>query len=283
MRSRHVRVGGIHCHYLQAGSGPPLVLLHGTAIDSANLSYGFLLPELAQHHSVIALDWPGYGLSEHPETELSIPDLVSLLAQFLDALGLETVHLAGFSMGGAVALGLALGAPERIRTLTLTGSYGLDSRAPLPLLPYLAMRAPRFTTAVSWSMRRSRRLVRLVLTRIVFSDPTLVTAELVEQVYEQLQAPEAERSFVAWLRSEIRPAGLSTSYEHQLQDLAVPTLLLHGRDDRVLSWRKAVRAADQVAGSKLVVVPRCGHWVMREAPDVFLRELLGWTGGGSAD
>ena len=145
------------------------------------------------------------------------------------------------------------------------------------------MRAPRFSTALSWSMRRSRRLVRLVLTRIVFSDPTLVTAELVEQVYEQLQAPGAERSFVAWLRSEIRPAGLSTSYEDQLQDLAVPTLLLHGRDDRVLSWRKALRAAGQVGGSKLVIVPRCGHWVMREAPDVFLRELLGWTGGGSAD
>src|SRR5690625_7303088 len=106
-----------------------------------------------------------------------MPDLVSLLAQFLDALGLETVHLAGFSMGGAVALGLALGAPERIRTLTLTGSYGLDSRAPLPLLPYLAMRAPRFTTAVSWSMRRSRRLVRLDLSRSVCTVPPTLAAE----------------------------------------------------------------------------------------------------------
>ncbi len=276
-------MGGVRCHYLQAGSGPPLVLLHGTAIDSASLSYGSLIPELAEHHNVMVLDWPGYGLSEQPKTGLSMPDLVTLLAEFLDALDLKSVHLAGFSMGGAVALGLALQAPQRLQTLSLVGSYGLDSRAPLPLLPYLAMRAPRFSDTVSWGIRRSRRLVRLVLTRIVFADPTLVTAELVEQVYKQLQAPEAERSFVAWLRSEIRPLGLGTSYERQLHGLAVPTLLLHGRNDRVLSWRKAVRAGEKIQDSKLVVVPRCGHWVMREASDVFLKELLGLTGGASAE
>ena len=241
--SRHVVVGGVRCHYLQAGSGPPLVLLHGTAIDSATLSYGPSLPELAKQHTVIALDWPGYGLSERPKIEMTMLDFVALLAEFLDELGLEKVHLAGFSMGGAVALGFALQAPERLETLTLIGSYGLDARAPVPLLPYVAMRAPRLTATVSWGMRRSRLLTRLVLTRIVFSDPRLVTDELVEAVYEQLKAPEAERSFVAWLRAELRPFSLGTSYEAQLTEVAVPTLLLHGRNDRVLSWRKAATAS----------------------------------------
>src|SRR5690606_9831504 len=120
--------------------------------------------------------------------------------------------LAGFSMGGAIALGLALQAPERVETLSLIGSYGLDARAPLPLLPYLAMRAPRLSSGVTWTMRRSRTLTRLVLENIVFSDPRLVTPELVKAVQEQLRVPEAERSFVAWLRGELRPFGFGTSY-----------------------------------------------------------------------
>ena len=278
--SRHVLVGGVRCHYLQAGSGPPLVLLHGTAIDSATLSYGPSLHALAKHHRVIALDWPGYGLSERPRVEMSMAEFVALLAAFLDAIGLEKSHLAGFSMGGAVALGLALQAPGRVLTLTLIGSYGLDARAPVPLLPYIAMRAPRLSATVSWGMRRSRFLTRLVLSRIVFADSGLVTDELVEAVHEQLKAPEAERSFVAWLRSEIRPFGFGTSYEPQLNELAVPTLLLHGRKDRVVQWRKAARASERIPDARLMVVPGCGHWVMREAPDVFVGELLGYTGGG---
>ncbi len=279
VESHHVLVDGVRHHYLRAGNGPPLVLLHGTAIDSATLSYGPSLPALAQHHTVIALDWPGYGLSERPGVEMTMADFVTLLTDFLEAIGLEKAHLAGFSMGGAVALGLALQAPERFETLTLIGSYGLDARAPVPLLPYIAMRAPRLSATVSWGMRRSRLLTRLVLTRIVFSDPRLVTDELVAAVHEQLKAPEAERSFVAWLRSEIRPFGFGTSYEPHLAEVAVPTLLLHGRNDRVVPWRKAARASERIPGAHLRVVPGCGHWVMREASVIFREELLGCAGG----
>jgi len=275
--SLQVLANGVRCHYLEAGSGPPLVLLHGTAIDSASLSYGPSLPVLAQHRRVLALDWPGYGLSERPSFSMTMQEHVALLEAFLDAKGLGRVHLAGFSMGGAIALGLALQASERVASLTLIGSYGLDARVPLPLVPYMALRAPKLSANVTWSMRRSRLLTRLVLTRIVFSNPRLVTAELVEAVHEQLRAPEAERSFVAWLREELRPFSLGTSYEDQLAEVAVPTLLLHGRNDRVVSWRKAARASERIPGARLVVVPGCGHWVMREAPEVFRSEVLDFT------
>jgi pimeloyl-ACP methyl ester carboxylesterase len=275
--SRQVLANGVRCHYLEAGTRPPVVLLHGTAIDSASLSFGPSLPVLAEQRHVMALDWPGYGLSERPGVPMSMEEHVALLAAFLDAKGLAGAHLAGFSMGGAVALGLALRAPERVRSLTLIGSYGLDARVPVPVLPYLAMRTPRLSGGVTWGMRRSRLLTRLVLTRIVFSDPRLVTDALVDAVHEQLKAPEAERSFVAWLRGEMRPFSLGTSFEAQLAEVAVPTLLVHGRNDRVVSWRKAARASERIPGARLVVVPGCGHWVPREAPEVFRRELLDFT------
>lgn len=277
VEARHVVVDGIRCHYLEAGSGPPLVLLHGTAIDSASLSFGPSLPALAERHRVLALDWPGYGQSERPPVDMTISRYVSLLAGFLDATKLERANLMGFSMGGAVAIGFALQAPERAASLTLVASYGLDATMPVPLLPYLAMRAPRLSNSVVWGLRRSRLLSRLVLMYIVFSNPGLVTRELVAEVHQQLRAPEAERSFVAWLRGEMQPFYLGTSYESQLVDLAVPTLLMHGRTDRVLSWRKSVKASERIPGARLVLVPGCGHWVMREAPAVFRRELLAFT------
>ncbi|HET8985191.1 MAG TPA: alpha/beta fold hydrolase, partial [Trueperaceae bacterium] len=153
--SRQVLVNGVRCHYLEAGTGPPVVLLHGTAIDSASLSFGPSLPFLAEHRHVMALDWPGYGLSERPSVTTTMEEYVALLEAFLDAKGLSAAHLAGFSMGGAVALGLALRAPQRVESLTLIGSYGLDARVPVPLVPYLAMRTPRLSGGVTWGMRRS--------------------------------------------------------------------------------------------------------------------------------
>jgi pimeloyl-ACP methyl ester carboxylesterase len=275
--SRQVLAGGLRWHALEAGAGPPLLLLHGTAIDSASLSYGPSLPHLAAHHRVLAPDWPGYGRSEVPRAHLSIVDSVALLGALIDAVGLERVHLAGFSMGGAVALGYALTNPERVRSLSLVGSYGLSTSLPVPLLPYLALRAPVLDRGVVWGLRRSRRLTRLVLQALVFSNPRLVTSRLVADVHEQLRAPEAERSFVAWLRGEIRPFGLLTGYAERLGELRAPTLLLHGRNDRVIPYRAAERAAGRIPHVQLEGVPRCGHWVPREAPEVFRSALLGFA------
>jgi pimeloyl-ACP methyl ester carboxylesterase len=275
--SRQVLAGGIRCHVLEAGEGPPLLLLHGTAIDSAALSYGPALPALAARHRVLALDWPGYGKSERPTLSLSVANHVDLLLAFLTAMDVERAHVAGFSMGGAVGLGLALRAPERVSSLTMIGSYGLDATMPLPLLPYLALRTPMVRPSVVWALRRSRLLVRQVLTHVVFSNPRRVTRDLVADVHHQLRAPEAERTFVAWLRGELRPFSLGTTYADRLAEVRVPTLLLHGRDDRVVSWRKAERAERLLPDARLVVVPGCGHWVPREAPEVFERELLAFT------
>lgn len=276
--SRQVVVDGVRCHYLDAGDGPPLILLHGTAIDSARLSYGPSIPQLAQHHRVLALDWPGYGRSELPRVDMTIGDSVELLGAFYDALDVDAAHLVGFSMGGAVALGFAADAPEHVTSLTLVGSYGLDPTIPLPLIPYLAVRVPRLRHSVVWGLRRSRLLTRLVLRHVVFADPAHVTPELVAAVHDQLRAPEAERSFMAWLRGELKPFGYGTSYADELAEIDVPTLLLHGEFDRVITARKAERAYALLPDARLRLVPRCGHWVMREAPRTFRREVLEFTG-----
>src|SRR5690606_36207492 len=118
-------------------------------------------------HRVLALDWPGYGSSERPLIDMTVEHYVSLLEGFLAAVGVGSAHLAGFSMGGAVATGFTLRAPDKVSSLTLIASHGLDDAIAVPLIPYLAVRAPRFAQSVVWGLRRSRLLTRLVLTNLV--------------------------------------------------------------------------------------------------------------------
>jgi pimeloyl-ACP methyl ester carboxylesterase len=274
LKGHHLLVGDLRAHYLEAGKGTPLVLLHGSAIDSSLLSYGPSLPGLARDYRVIAPDWPGYGKSERPPHALGIPDYVSFLERFVDAMGLERVHLAGFSMGGGAALGFALEHPGRVHKLVLIDAYGLGNEVHVPFLPFLALKAPRLATTFWGGLKLSRRLLSVFLKVFVFADRRKVTPALVHEVYEQLRSPEVERAFMRWIRGEVGWRRLTTNYADRLGDVAAPTLLLHGARDLIVPASRSRRAARLIPGARLHLVPRCGHWLPREASKVFERELL---------
>lgn len=274
LTGHHLLVRDLRAHYLEAGEGTALVLLHGSAIDSSLLSYGPSLPGLARHYRVIAPDWPGYGKSERPVRALGITDYVRFLEAFLDALGLERIHLAGFSMGGGAALGFALEHPERVGKLVLVDAYGLGHEVHIPFLPYLALKAPRLTATFWGGIKLSRHLLSIFLKTFVFADRRKVTPTLVHEVYEQLKSPEVERAFMRWIRGEVGWRRLTTNYAGRLGELAVPTLLLHGARDLIVPASRSRRAAERIPDARLHIVPRCGHWVPREASEVFEREVL---------
>src|SRR5690606_22900983 len=97
---------------------------------------------------VIALDWPGYGGSSATAAPLATDELSDLLLSLLDAEGIESTHLLGFSMGAAVALHVAVAAPERVERLVLVSPYGIGGKQHLPLAPYLALRLPGFSSGL---------------------------------------------------------------------------------------------------------------------------------------
>ncbi len=139
----HVRV-----HYYAGGSGSPVVLVHG--LGGRAEDWAGLMPQLVRdHHRVYALDLPGYGRSEWPaNAAYSIPEQVALVEAFLDSRGLASTDLAGWSMGGWVAMRLALDQPQRVRRL-----YFRQRRHPFPSdLGYFALRA-----GYSGEAARSRR------------------------------------------------------------------------------------------------------------------------------
>ena len=124
VHDRQVVVDGLQLQYLEAGSGPPLLLLHGH--EQSATSWQWVTPVLARTHRVLALSLPGHGESA-PAVDGYAPgrDLAPLVVDFLDTLDVGTLHVVGNSVGGAVAVRLALADPARIRTLTLVDSAGL--------------------------------------------------------------------------------------------------------------------------------------------------------------
>jgi pimeloyl-ACP methyl ester carboxylesterase len=274
VESRFATVGGTRLHYLAAGvpGGRVTLLLHGGGIDSAQVSWRHLIPELAALHYVLALDLPGYGRSNPPppETAYTTEYLVRTALGFLDELGVEQASLVGLSMGGATALGAALTAPERVRRLVLVDSYGLQDRAPYHALSVAALRMPEFVQQVVWGMVRDYPLVMRLGLSAIYHNPLRLTHETLSDAHESIRL----ELFYQWLQSEVRLFHTRTNYTARLDKLALPVLLVHGQHDRSIPLRWAQRAARRLPQGELVVIPGAGHWPTREQPTAFNAAVL---------
>lgn len=272
-RASTVMVAGRRVRYHEAGEGPPVVLLHGGGLDRASLSWRHVLPALAGDRHVLAPDLPGYGGSEPlPTGEVTVPGYVSFLEGFLDAVAIESTALVGLSLGGGVALGFALDHPERVDRLVLVDSYGLGGTVPGGRLATTLMTARPVVRLTWWALRRSRRLTGLAVRGIL--GPGNATPDLVDEVYAVLQTPGAARPWIQLQRNEVAGGRLRTDYVDRLPDLAVPTLLVHGEADPLVPVEWAVRAGTLLPDAEVRLLPGCGHWPPREAPDK-VTELVG--------
>lgn len=264
-------IDGLNIHYCHAGDGGPVVvLLHGGGIDSARLSWELLIPELAQTHRVIAPDFPGYGESDKPaDLPYTLEYLAAFAIEFLDALSIERCSLVGISMGGAVAMSVALDQPERVEKLVLVDSYGLQRRVPLGKLGYLSVHVPgmqRFT----WAMMRSRAAIKYSL-GVLLKKPGALTEELVDLAYAEAMRPGAGIAFSAFQRSEVTWNGTRSVLLDRLSEIQAPTLLVHGTKDTAVPAESSRDAQRAIAGARLAWIEGAGHWPQRDDPKAFNR------------
>ena len=296
--SRYVEIDGLRVRYLEAGvdmlrSGgdgverdaadrraeiddrPPIVLLHGSGIDDAALSWKHAIEHLAEElgRRVYALDWPGYGESDAPDGKMTTEYYVGVLSAFLDALGIDRAALVGVSMGGAAALGVALGRPELVERLVLVDSYGLRDAVPGGVGSYLLANTPFANAFGRQFAAASTDATRLAVGEFVH-DPGGLSDEFVAEVNERLREPGAGDAFFSFMRDEFRPNGVRTDYSDRLGELSMPTLLIHGAQDSLVPPEWSAVAADAIPGAHLELIDDCGHWVPRERPDRF-NEILG--------
>lgn len=255
--------GGITTNYLEAGSGDPVVLIHGSGPGvSAYANWRLTIPDLAQELHVYAPDMAGFGFSERPAgIEYGLQTWVDQVVGFLDALRLDRVALVGNSFGGAIALSLATRHPERVSKLCLMGSVGVHFELTEGL------------DAV-WGYQPSFESMRRLMDYFAHSRE-LVTDELAEVRYRASIRPGFQESYGSmfpaprqrWIEALRTP-------EEQIAGLDVPTLIVHGREDQVIPLHSSLRLMELIPHAQLHVFGECGHWTQIEHAGEFTRMLL---------
>ena len=266
--------------YLTAGAGPPLVLLHGDG-ESA-FDWTWTMPALARTHRVYAPDLPGSGGTGKPAADYSPVFLERFAGAFLDALGVERAAVVGSSLGGLVALRLALSAPTRVTELVLVGSSGLG-RAVTPAL--VSLTAPGYgDLAIAWAGTPPGATQRaLFRAGLLFARPGRVPSAWISEQRRLARLPGFLASQLAALRAELDPFGQRQREVllDRLPKLEMPTLVVWGERDRVLPASQARDAYARLQKGSLELLPNCGHLPHVERPDLFLAALGPFLDGGA--
>jgi pimeloyl-ACP methyl ester carboxylesterase len=262
-----ITVSGHRVHYLRAGNGPPVVLVHGLLAHS--FSWRFTVPALAPYFTVYAPDLLGIGFSDRvPGLDCSMRASAQRLIEVLDALDLREFHLVGTSHGGALAAIMAAEVGKRIRSLALVAPVNPWSRVGRKRIRVLS------TAAGGWLFRKTfLRLDPLnnwVLARL-YADPSHIAPGTFEGYAEALKiAGSADYLLGIVRRWHVDVPALEPFYEK----IRVPTLLVWGDSDAAVSPASAAHLQRAIRGSRLVMMPGVGHLPYEEAPEQFNRVLL---------
>ena len=263
---------GIRTNYHDVGDGSPVLLIHGSGPGvSAWANWRLLLPELSRRARVIAPDMVGFGFTERPSGQRY--DMDAWVAQalgLLDALGVERCDLVGNSFGGALALALAIRHPHRVRRLVLMGSVGV----PFEITPGL--------DAV-WGYEPSLARMRELLDIFAW-DRSLVNDELAQLRYAASIRPGFQESFAAMFPApRQRWVDAMASPESEIRALPHQTLVVHGREDRVIPLSNSLTLASWIPRAQLHVYPQCGHWTQIEHASRFARLVADFLAEAGAD
>jgi len=258
-------------HFKDVGAGEPaILLLHG--FGGSTFSWRDVSPDLAPEQRVVAFDRPGFGLTTRPlhgdwakTNPYSLEGQVQLTVAMMDDLGLEEAVLVGHSAGGTLALQMALSHPERVKALVLVAPAVYGGGPPTWIKPLLYI--PQIRHLGPLVARRLVGALESILDRS-YADPSLITSEVREGYKKPLRVDDWDRGL--W---ELSLAGGSGDLAERLSDIKVPTLVITGDSDEIVSPEDSARVASAVPGAELVVIPRAGHLVMEERPAEFLRSL----------
>jgi len=254
-------VDGVGIHYLEAGEGPALLLIHG--LGASTFTFRRILPELARRFRVVAVDLKGFGFSERPAGDYTLSAQAALVGQVMDQMGIEKASVLGHSMGGAVAMRLALACPDRIERLILASSA---SDLELGHRIWGAAVIGRLLPLAAPFTLHNRRFRELSL-KSGYCDPDRCT----EDVIEGYMQPGRVRGYLRalgntmahWRRDPpLRPA-----------DVTQPTLILWGAEDRWLPPSRGERLHRLIPDSRLALVGGGGHLFLEEQPEAALHHI----------
>lgn len=277
---RFVEASGVRFHVAEAGSGPPLLCVHGW--PQHWWVWRKLIPELAQSHRVICPDLRGFGWSDAPPGDYAKEELAGDLLALMDALEVERASVIGHDWGGFASFLAALRAPERIEGLVVMNIIHPWFDPP-PITPRaLALASYQFvlsTPGVGTGALRHTGLVRTILQKGAHPDYRRSPEEL-SIFADTFKDPDKARATSAlyrtFLTKELRAIGNGAYAEHRL---TVPTLLLTGEADRVVTPDRIDGYQDHADSMSTAVVPGSGHFTPEEQPEAVLEHVRDHLGG----
>jgi pimeloyl-ACP methyl ester carboxylesterase len=258
--AKDASVFGYRIHYLEAGGGDPLILLHGTGGEGAR--WMPTIKGLASNFRMISLDQIGFGQSDKPLTAYHSGVFAGFLARFMKTIGVPRATIIGQSMGAGVALYLAVHNPEMVERLVLVngGSYRAASDPP-PAPPNWHDRQ----IANAGTLEESREYLRKL-----YYDHSFVTEELAEQnlILRLWSAHTIESMQTANAR------GLGALTEEEVRGIKAPTLLVWGTKDRLSPVANADKLNAVIENSRKVLIDKAGHYPFLEQAEKFNRIVL---------
>ncbi len=263
---RTVRIANRDIYFVETGSGPPVLMLHGGGPGASGVpNFVRNIPSLSAHFRLIIPDLPGYGRSTKGlDRKDPFGDLAGAILGLLDALGIEQAHAVGNSLGGACGLRMALDRPARVGRLVLLGPGGVDTTRSLPtpglkrLLDYYGGTGP------------SREKLAAFLRGDLVFDASSLPATLIDERFKASIDPEIIAN-----PPLVRPKGLPRfsaidfTRDPRLDACETPTLLLWGIEDRVNRASGGRSLQRRMKNCDLYLFSRTGHWVQWERADEF--------------
>ncbi len=249
---KSIQVGNIKTNYHEAGSGEPVILIHGSGPGvSAWANWQFAIPYLAERFHVFAYDQIGFGYTDPaPNQKYSLQLWTEHLLNFMQAVGVKRAHLVGNSMGASVALAAAVDHPEVVDRLVLMGPMGVRFQ----LKPGEGLDAV-------WGYTPSVANMRRLIDIFAYDPGKFPTDQLAEMRYQASIRPGAQEAF-----SSMFPQPRQEQVEIQNQ-----TLIIHGREDRVIPLETSLKLINVISNAQLHVFGHCGHWTQLEPRDAFNR------------
>jgi 2-hydroxymuconate-semialdehyde hydrolase len=250
---KSILANGIQTNYHEHGQGEPVLLIHGSGPGVTGwANWRLTIPALAENFRVIAPDIVGFGYTDRPvNVQYNMDTWVNHIFGFMDALGREKAHIVGNSFGGGLALAMAIRAPQRVGRLVLMGSAGL----PFTLTEGLDR---------VWGYTPSIDNMRGLLDLFAF-DRSRVTDDLARMRYEASVRPGIQEAFAQMFPAP-RQNGVNNlaSDEASIKALPHTTLIVHGREDKVIPLASSYELFSLIQKAQIHVFGQCGHWTQIE-------------------
>jgi 2-hydroxy-6-oxonona-2,4-dienedioate hydrolase len=264
--SNYVFLHELKIHYVEAGQPkyPPVIMIHGLGGLWANWS--LCLPFLMGSYRCIALDLPGFGLSDKPDMSYSIPSYRNVIKGFMQTLSIDRAVFVGHSMGGQVALDFVLSYPDRVICAILVSPYGVQRPS------YIRKLLLQFLTTKKEDIRFVNDFtLRLVIERLFYRRGG--ACEEMVQFYQRLSKSSEKEAFGRAFTRAAKGA-LSYTLRGRLQDLKTPVFIVYGRNDRVIPLEHVLYMKYHIPAAKVATLNGCGHMPQIERPRRFATLVL---------